>query len=133
MLKHMKLKLFRFLPLLLISAFLLCGCQSTSYSQEDIGAEPTDLDETTILGKWYFEGQEENFVEFFEDGTYVTNNEGEEGNGSYTLSDDYKTLHLKEETSSIDQDVDVMYGDDILYIIWSRTREQIFTRNIIED
>ncbi len=116
----------------LMAVAVLTGCSRSTYSQEDIGAEPANLDETTILGKWYFEGGEKTYVEFFEDGTYVTNNDGTEGNGTYTLSDDYKTLHMTEETSSIDDDVTLMYGEDILYMRWSSTREQIFTREIKE-
>ena len=117
----------------MIALLLLTGCQKTSYSQEDIGDPPEVIDETTILGKWYFEGNKTEFIEFYEDNTYITSNEGEEGNGKYSLSDDCMTLHLTEETSGIDQDVDLMYGDNILYIIWSRTREQIFTNYIIEE
>ncbi len=116
----------------LMAVLALTGCGSGTYTQSDIGAEPEDLDETTILGKWYFEGGENTYVEFFEDGTYVTNNDGTEGNGTYTLSDDYKTLHMTEETSEIDDDVTLMYGEDILYMLWSSNREQIFTREISE-
>ena len=86
-----------------------------------------------ILGTWYFEGHESATIQFHEDGTYETDNEGKKGNGTYTLSDDCKTLHLKEATSSVDEDVSVMYGDDILYLIWKSSREQIFTRNIDQD
>ena len=129
------MKRFKFaaIAVFMIALLLLTGCQKTSYSQEDIGDPPEVIDETTILGKWYFEGNKTEFIEFYEDNTYITSNEGEEGNGKYSLSDDCMTLHLTEETSGIDQDVDLMYGDNILYIIWSRTREQIFTNYIIEE
>lgn len=116
-----------------MAALLLCGCTRSTYTQEDIGEPPATIDETTILGTWYFEGHESATIQFHEDGTYETDNEGKKGNGTYTLSDDCKTLHLKEETSSVDEDVSVMYGDDILYLIWKSSREQIFTRNIGQD
>lgn len=115
-----------------LSIGLLCGCGGTrsTYTQEDIGAEPAVIDETTVLGTWYFEGHEEAYLVFHEDGTYQTHNEGKDGNGTYTLSDDCKTIHLKENTTSVDEDVTVMYGEDILYFVWKGGREQIFTRDI---
>ena len=41
-------------------------------------------------------------------------------------------MHLKENTTSIDEDVSVMYGNDILYLIWKSSREQMFTREITD-
>ncbi len=130
----MKKKIEALLVAVLAAALLLCGCQSVgTYTQEDIGEEPEVVDESTILGRWYFEGGEDTYIEFAEDGTYITYNEGDLGNGSYTLKDDCYTVHLKENTSGIDSDVSVKYGDDILYFIWGTGREQIFTRDIIEE
>lgn len=121
------------LILTIAAVFMLCACTRSTYTQKDIGEPPAVIDETTILGRWYFEGHETAFIDFYEDGTYVTNNEGKKGNGVYTLSDDFMTIHLKEETSSIDEDVSVKYGKDILYFIWQSSREQIFTRDIEEE
>ncbi len=121
------------LVLAVMAALMLCACTQSTYSQEDIGDPPDVIDETTILGRWYFEGHEQAYIDFYEDGTYATNNEGTEGNGTYTLSDDFMTIHLKENTTTIDEDVSVKYGDDILYFIWKSSREQIFTRDIIEE
>lgn len=129
----MKKRYFGFLVLAVVAVFMLCACTRSTYTQEDIGAPPDVIDETTILGRWYFEGHEQAYIDFNEDGTYVTNNEGKEGRGSYTLSDDCMTIHLKEETTEIDEDVSIKYGDDILYFIWKSSREQIFTRDITED
>lgn len=121
------------LVLAVMAALMLCACTQSTYSQEDIGDPPDVIDETTILGRWYFEGHEQAYIDFYEDGTYATNNEGTEGDGTYTLSDDFMTIHLKENTTTIDEDVSVKYGDDILYFIWKSSREQIFTRDIIEE
>lgn len=129
----MKKRILAGLALAAMAALLLCGCTRSTYTQEDIGEPPATIDETTILGTWYFEGHESATIQFHEDGTYETDNEGKKGNGTYKLSDDCKTLHLKEETSSVDEDVSVMYGDDILYLIWKSSREQIFTRKIGQD
>ena len=126
----------RYIGLLLVAVtavLMLCACTRSTYTQEDIGDPPEVIDETTILGRWYFEGHKEAYIDFNEDGTYVTNNEGKEGNGTYTLSDDYMTIHLTEETTSVDEDVSVKYGDNILYFIWKSSREQIFTRDITEE
>lgn len=109
---------------------LLCGCTSSTYTQEDIGDPPATIDETTIQGRWYFEGEENQTIDFDADGTYTTNNDGKEGTGTYTLSEDCKTLSLDEETSEIEGDVSVMYGDDVLYLVWDTGREQIFTREV---
>lgn len=125
----------RILGILIFSitvVFLLCGCTRSTYTQEDIGQPKEPVTETTIQGRWYFEGHETAYIDFYEDGTYVTNNEGKEGNGSYELSDDFKTLHLKEKTTTIDENVHVMYGDDVLYLIWDSSREQLFTREITD-
>ncbi|MDO5784278.1 MAG: hypothetical protein Q4P20_04350 [Eubacteriales bacterium] len=128
----MKKRYVGFLVLAVMAVFMLCACTRSTYTQEDIGDPPDVIDETTILGRWYFEGHEQAYIDFHEDSTYVTNNEGKEGTGTYTLSDDCMTIHLKEETSSIDEDVSIKYGDDILYFIWQSSREQIFTRDITE-
>lgn len=117
--------------MILITFPAFTGCQKTTFSQEDIGKPPAVIDETTILGKWYFEGNKNEYIEFYEDNTYITYNDGDKGHGRYSLSEDFLTLHLTEETSSIDQDVTLMYGENILYIIWNRSREQIFTNYII--
>ena len=101
----MKKRIWIVLTLVAMAALLLCGCTRSTYTQEDIGDPPATIDETTILGTWYFEGHESATIQFNKDGTYETNNEGKKGNGTYTLSDDYKTLPLKEETSSVDEDV----------------------------
>ena len=101
----MKKRILAGLALAAMAALLLCGCTRSTYTQEDIGEPPATIDETTILGTWYFEGHESATIQFHEDGTYETDNEGKKGNGTYTLSDDCKTLHLKEETSSVDEDV----------------------------
>ena len=126
----MKKRIMSIVLLAAVGLSLLCGCTRSTYTQEDIGQEPEHIDETTILGTWYFEGHEQATIEFSADGTYRTDNEGKEGTGSYTLSDDYKTIHLKEDTSSIDEDVSIKYGENILYFIWKSGREQIFTRDI---
>ena len=113
--------------------FLLCACTRSTYTQEDIGEPQEEVSEETIQGRWYFEGHATAYIDFHEDGTYATNNEGKEGKGTYTLSDDFQTVHLTEETSNIDEDVSVMYGDDILYLIWQSSREQLFTRSITDE
>lgn len=64
------------LTLVAMAALLLCGCTRSTYTQEDIGDPPTTIDETTILGTWYFEGHESATIQFNKDGTYETNNEG---------------------------------------------------------
>ncbi|MCD8356590.1 MAG: hypothetical protein LUE11_08475 [Clostridia bacterium] len=115
------------------AVFLLCACTRSTYTQEDIGEPKEEVTASTIQGRWYFEGHEAAYIDFYEDGSYVTNNEGKEGSGIYKLSDDFKTVHLTEETSSIDEDVSVMYGDDILYLIWQSSREQLFTREITDE
>lgn len=129
----MKKRILGILIFSITTAFLLCSCTRSTYSQEDIGQPKESVTETTIQGRWYFEGHEQAYIDFNTDGTYVTNNDGKEGTGSYELSDDFKTVHLKEKTSSIDEDVSVMYGDDILYLIWKSSREQMFTREITDD
>ncbi len=116
----------------LLLVLLLGGCTHT-YSQEKIGEEPENLDETTILGTWYFEGKETECMEFYDDGTYKTDHDGNAGSGSYSLSDDYKTIHIDDDETDIDEDVEVMYGKDVLYFRWKGGREQIFTRYLIEE
>lgn len=125
----MKKRLFPLLTALLLG-LLLSGCSKYTYNQKNIGDPPAVIDETTILGTWYFEGQADQSLVFNEDLTYSTFHGGTEGFGSYSLSEDYMTLHLKEETSGIDDDVSVLYGDGILYLRWRPGREQIFTREI---
>lgn len=116
--------------LLVLSLCLLSGCGRYTYSQESIGNPPETIDETTILGTWYFEGHEDQYLIFNEDKTYITSNKGNEGKGTWSLSEDFMTLHLKEETSGIDDDVELLYGEDILYLRWRVNHEQIFTREI---
>ncbi len=118
------------LVLTAVSVSLLCGCTRSTYTQEDIGEEPSTIDKTTILGTWYFEGNEDSTLVFNEDGTYTTSHEGKEDHGRYTLSEDCYTLSLDEETSGINGDVTVMYGQDVLYLVWKTGREQIFTREV---
>lgn len=130
--QQMKKRILGILIFSITAAFLLCACTRSTYSQEDIGQPKEPVTETTIQGRWYFEGHKEAYIDFNEDGTYVTNNEGKMGDGTYELSDDFKTVHLKENTTSIDEDVSVMYGNDILYLIWKSSREQMFTREITD-
>ncbi|MDO4286810.1 MAG: hypothetical protein Q4C40_03710 [Eubacteriales bacterium] len=128
----MKKRILGILVCSVAALFLLCACTRSTYTQEDIGQPKEEISATTIQGRWYFEGHAAAFIDFKEDGTYVTNNDGKEGVGAYKLSDDFKTVHLTEETSNIDEDVSVMYGDDILYLIWQSSREQLFTRSITD-
>lgn len=129
----MKKRILGILIFSVTAVFLLCACTRNTYSQKDIGEPKEAVTASTIQGRWYFEGHEAAYIDFNEDGSYVTNNEGKEGTGTYKLSNDFKTVHLTEETSSIDEDVSVMYGDDILYLIWQNSREQLFTREITDD
>lgn len=126
----MKKRMLPILFLILAMGLLFTGCSGYTYNQKKIGNPPDVIDETTILGTWYFEGNEKRSLVFNDDMTYTTINDGTEGYGSYSLSDDFMTLHLKEETSGLDDDVELLYGDDILYLRWRVGHEQIFTRTI---
>ena len=50
----MKKRILAGLALAAMAALLLCGCTRSTYTQEDIGEPPATIDETTILGTWYF-------------------------------------------------------------------------------
>ena len=50
----------------------------------------------------------------------------------YLLECDYQGMRVGPEPTT-DKFISVMYGDDILYLIWKSSREQIFTRNIGQD
>ena len=117
----------------LLTALLLGGCSHNTYSQSDIGDEPETIDETTVLGTWYFKGQEAETIEFYDDYTYKTDHDGKIGHGTYSFSDDYKTIHIDDDDTEIDEDVQVMYGNNILYFIWNGGREQLFLRDYIEE
>ena len=92
----------KIIKLTLIAALitvLLCACSSqpaSTVTQSDLGPEPENITEETILGRWYFKGIETEYIDFYDDGTYETNNDGKEGGGTYTLSEDCKTIHLKD-------------------------------------
>ena len=109
---------------------LLCACSSqpaSTVTQSDLGPEPENITEETILGRWYFKGIETEYIDFYDDGTYETNNDGKEGGGTYTLSEDCKTIHLKE--GDVDDDITVMYGQDCMNFVWQNHKsEQFFTR-----
>lgn len=109
---------------------MLCACSSapaSTVSQEDLGPEPENITEQTILGRWYFKGIETEYIDFYEDGTYETNNDGKEGGGTYTLSEDCRTIHLKE--GDVDDDITIMYGTDCMNFVWQEHKsEQFFTR-----
>lgn len=114
---------------------LLCACTPTPAStvtQEDLGPEPESITEETILGRWYFKGIETEYIDFKEDGTYETNNDGKQGGGTYTLSEDCKTIHLIE--GDVDDDVTILYGEDCMNFVWQNHKaEQFFTRTVAEE
>lgn len=114
---------------------VLCACVQTpasTVSQEDLGPEPENITEETILGRWYFKGIETEYIDFYEDGTYETNNDGKEGGGTYTLSKDCKTIHLVE--GDVDDDISIQYGEDCMNFVWQDYRsEQYFTRKTTEE
>ena len=114
---------------------MLCACTmapASTMTQEDLGPEPEEITEETILGRWYFKGMETEYIDFYEDGTYETNNGGKEGGGTYTLSEDCRTIHLVE--GEVDDDVAILYGQDCMNFVWQKHRaEQFYTREPAAD
>ena len=83
----------KIIKLTLIAALitvLLCACSSqpaSTVTQADLGPEPENITEETILGRWYFKGIETEYIDFYDDGTYSLDFDGEITEGQWWFND----------------------------------------------